>query len=773
VAERLARALRIGAEGHEAFMRLARAVDSAPPPLPPHPEGPAPPASLRLPQPLGQLHGRDALLTQLAERLAAPSTRLLTLTGPPGVGKTRLALAAARLAAPAFAHGVWFVPLAAVRNPALALDAIAQELDLQGHGESVLARLVAALAARRALLVLDNTEQISPAAPQLVELLVACPRLTLLVTSRERLRVRGERVVAVAPLALPQPEETGAEAVARSPAVALFVEAAQAAYPPFALTDANAGAVAAICRRLDGLPLALELVAAASHTLAPPALLGRLESSLGAAEPLLRDLPTRQRSLRAALDWSHELLEPGERLLLAQLGVFAGGWALEAAEAICGDTGAAGQGVRSALGALVDKSLVLRQETAGAAQFTMLEVVREYARERLRELGEELGLRERHARYYAELAGESARLIRGPAQQQVIARLREAHPELDAALGYLLDAGRYEEAAQLTTALRRFWWMTAFLPRGRRWLEALVPHLDALAVPTRSDLFNSIGMLASSVGEMAPARAALERSLHYARLCEDEARIGIALHNLGTTLGTLGEYDTATALLQEALEIDRAAGDQWGVSLGLSSLAGLHYHHGAWSAARATFEESLALVRAVDDKHSVALTLNNLGEVARRQGDLAAAQAFLEEAWALALAQESRLIPPFVLNNQALLALRRPDPPQARRLLTQALALLREIRDMHELVTNLRGCALYAALRGKADEAAHLLGAAAGLGVRHGISDATAGARADIAAVEARARHKLSDEQWQARWQAGCALHDEQALEAARVALQQ
>jgi non-specific serine/threonine protein kinase len=480
-------------------------------------------------------------------------------------------------------------------------------------------------------------------------------------------------------------------------------------------------------------------------------------------------MPPRQRSLRAALDWSYELLAAPERDALAHLGVFADRWTMEAAEAICG-AGGEEESARAALGALVDKSLVQRQDADGAALFTMLEVVREYARERLRERGQERELRERHAAYYAALARESAQRIRGPAQQQAIARLREAHPEMDAALAYLLGDARYEEAAQLSTALRRFWWMTAFLPQGRRWLDALAPHADALAIPTRSDLFNSIGMLASSVGEMGAARTALERALGYARRCEDEERISIALHNLGSTLGTLGEYDAAAAMLEEALELDRAAGDDWGVSLGLGSLAGLHYHHGAWGAARATFEESLTLARAVDDKHSVALTLNNLGEVARRQGDFVAANAFLAEALSLARAQESRLIPPFVLNNQALLALQQPDLPRARELLGQALGLLREIRDMHELVTHLRGCALYAALRGQPAAAARLLGAADGLAARHGIGDA-AGARADIAAVEERARDALDEVQWVAAWEAGRALDDEAALEAAREAL--
>ncbi|MGN6699971.1 MAG: ATP-binding protein, partial [Thermomicrobiales bacterium] len=556
---------------------------------------------LNLPVPPTPLVGREREVAAVSALLRAPAARLVTLTGPGGVGKTRLGLLVAAGLADDFRDGVAFVPLAAVSDPALVVPAIAAALGVREVvGQPLAATLAAFLRARRLLLLLDNVEQVLPAAAALADLLAACPAVTLLVTSRAALRIAAEREYVVPPLDLPAPQSAlTPDALWRNEAVRLFVERARSVVPAFRATAADAHAIAAICCRLDGLPLAIELAAARSRLLAPPALLARLERRLALLTGGGADLPARQQTLRGTLDWSYLLLGPDDQALFARLAVFVGDWTLEAAEAVCGDSGGRALDVLTGLESLVSKNLV--QHSAGvdsAPRLRLLETIREYALERLAASGaqdEASELFRRHAVYYLALA-ETEPAVRGPAWGAWLARLDQEYDNVRAALGWALDAGETALLLRFGVALRRFWHARGEVSQGRRWLAA------ALA------------------GDDVPA-------------AELRAR---AIHTLANLAHYQGDYQQAQALYAESLRLRRAIGDQSGIAGSLASLAEVHQNQGNYAGTRALHEEALAIWRALGDVRGIGGSLAELGTLACRQGEFPRAAALLEEGLALA-----------------------------------------------------------------------------------------------------------------------------------------
>jgi predicted ATPase/class 3 adenylate cyclase len=672
-----------------------------------------------LPAQATPLLGREHELVTLRQLLAAPGTRLITLTGPGGTGKTRIALQAAAESLESFPDGVWWISLAAVSHPDHVAQAIAGPLNVRENSvEPLLESLVADLRSRQTLLLLDNLEHLLDAAPQLQRLLEAAPGLVILATSREPLRLRAEREFPVAPLPLPRNDARVSlpDALA-SPAVRLFVERAQTVKPGFALDASTVTDVVAICRRLDGLPLAIELAAARVRLLPPAALLSRLERRLAILTGGARDLPARQQTLRAAIAWSFDLLEPAERSLFSRLAVFSGGCTLQEAEAVCSTAGGLPLDLLDGIDSLVQKSL-LRQEDGpgGEPRFTMLETIHEFARERLTELPEASQLRRAHAKTFLALA-EEADSDDHTDDADFLSGLEADHANFRQAVAYYrsLGAAGLDQWVRLVTALAYFWRERGHLSEGRRELEAAVGaegdiHLahraaalskaallaeaqadldgaqrlqeDALAIHREvgdlvgiADSLTGLGVIARQRGDLRTAHSRHQEALAAWRRADDVAGTAGALLDLSLIHQLAGDCDAAMPLLKESLDLFRQLGDDLGEAHALHYLGIFVMAKGDLLAAIEQFGKSLRLWEAMNIRQMIATDFANLGEAHHLNGSLEEAEPLYEDALARFEALGDPRGQGSLLTQLGLLALDRQHVAVARRLLRESLRL--------------------------------------------------------------------------------------------------
>ncbi len=638
---------------------------------------------------IGRAHEKEALCALLRR----PEVRLLTLTGTGGIGKTRLALQAAFDLLDDFPDGVYFVPLAPISDPDLVAPAIAEALGVREAGDwPLLERLKSYLQERRLLLLLDNFEQILPAASTLSTVLAACPDLKLLVTSRAVLHVRGEQEFAVVPLALPQRLLPGESAqLSDYASTALFIERARAVKPDFQLTDANAQAIVDICRRLDGLPLAIELAAARIKLLPPQALLARLEHRLQVLTSASRDLPARQQTLRSTLAWSYDLLSAEEQRLFRRLSVFVDGCVLEAVEAVA----APAEDVFSALdglAALLDKSLLQQiEEREQESRFVMLETIQEYAAEQLAASSEAEATRRVHAAYFLTLAEQAEPELTGARQKPWLERLAREHENLRAALLWFVEQGETEKALRLGGALWWFWWIRGYVSEGRNFMKQVLAAGEDVAAPVRARALNAAGTLAVMQGSFDETEALCAKSLALFRAAGDTPGSVPPLWMLSYVSMEQSNYGRAQKLAEEALASSRQAGNTWGIAYSLENLAAVAFNQGHYMRAQTLVKESLETSKKAGDTEGVARSSWLLALVTFAQGDLAQARALLEGS--LMLSSEvgdkrnnaySRVILGYV-------ALFRPDPAGARGLLEEGLVLLKELGDRRGIAWALYG----------------------------------------------------------------------------------
>ena len=815
---RLADALSLTAQERDALTQAIRHTHAAAPSAAddtavPHADhqvaGPAAAPSIgpshNLPASLSSFIGREQAWARVHTLLV--SHRLVTLVGAGGVGKTRLALAVAEGILDDHPDGVWLVELAPLADPTLVPGAVAQALRLHEEpGRPVLEALCDHCNGKRMLLVLDNCEHLLPACTALVgALLRAAPEPRILATSREALGVAGERHYRVPSLSVPDPRHLPSPELAGTyEAVRLFVARAQERRDTFALSSTNARAVAEICARLDGIPLAIELAAARVSALGVEGLASRLDDRFRLLTGGARDALPRQRTLRATLDWSYDLLTVQEQLVLDRLSVCAGGCTLAAAEVVCAGEGVEGWEVLDLLGALVGKSLVQAEERdGGEVRHGLLETVRQYGQQRLAASGRAGAVRDRHLAHFLALAEEAEPALKGADQATWIDRLEAEHDNLRAALGWAREAGAAEVGLRLAGALWRFWLMRGHFHEGRAWLEGALAGAEGAAPNARAEALQGAGVLAAEQGDYGRAAASFTGSLalrremgdrrgsartlsnlgivayeqgEYGRaaalheealvLCRelgDKRGLALALGNLGLVVLEQGEYERAAALQEESLALDRELGDTHSIGVALCNLGWAVLEQGEYGRAAALFTESLALCRELGNTYGSATALSNLGLVALEQGDHGRAMALHEEALALCRTLGDRRGNAIALGNLGLVALEQGDHGRAAALLKESLALRRELGERRGVAVSLHNLGLLARLEGAPLRSARLLAAAAAVRTAMG-TPLNPKDKARHTQAVAALRAALGEDGYAAAWAEGEALRLEEAV---------
>ena len=735
-----------------------------------------PPSSLPasrpcLPLPLTRFFGREQEVLQLQEMLAPPSRlkraaevreapRLVTLTGPGGIGKTRLAIEAATRLRDPYGGAVFFADLSDLSDAPLVAETVAEALRLSRMaGVESAEQVVEALSRQPSLLVLDNFEQLADEGATFIHrLLTRVPTLTCLVTSRQCLGMPGEQELALPPLPAPALPGTP-ERLLEFASVQLFADRAQTVRQDFQVTARTAAAVAALCHRLEGLPLAIELAAAWSRTLTPTQMLERLSRRFDVLVSRQKGGPARHQTLRAAIDWSYRLLPAELQTLFARLSVFRGGWTVEAAEAICSDIQ---EETLIALTQLRERSLVVTEESGDAIRFRMLETLREYAEER-RAASERALLGQRHAFYFLHLAEEAEPHLSGPEAETWMDRLETENENLRAALEWSLAGEEPLLGMRLAAILWRFWSIRGHFREGRRWLAAALSQGAAAPEMLRARILNGAGVLAEHQGDHVAARACYEESLALCRQAANRPGIATMLNNLGNVAYNLGDYATARALYAESLTLRREMGDARSIANTLNNLGLVAQSQEDYAAAHFLYEESLQIKRELGDRSGIAASLNNLGMLAYEQGEYAQAQALYLESLAAYREQGNRRLEAINLNNLANVARCSGEYGSARRLSEQSLAIKRDLGDRWGIAYSLEMFASIALGQGEPDRTARLFGAAEAL--REAIHAPLRPAeRDDHDRAAAASRAQLGIEAYTLEWTLGHAMTLDQAL---------
>jgi predicted ATPase/class 3 adenylate cyclase len=636
-----------------------------------------------LPAQPNELIGREEEVGAVSQHLLGETVRAVTLSGPGGTGKTRLALQIAVSLKDSFPDGVYFVALAPLTDSNLLASSIAMTLGiLENPTRPVVESVKESLQPKRTLLVLDNFEQIVAAAPVVADLLAACPGLKVLVTSRVVLHLSGEHEYPVPPLKLPEPgRRLAPEALERYSAIALFVQRSRAVKPAFGLTSENAAAVARICTHLDGLPLAIELAAARIKILTPQAILDRLGSRLDFLKGGARDLPARHQTLRQAIAWSYDLLADDEKAFFRWISVFSGGCNLEAVENVCGAVGDAGTDALDAVSALMDKSLLRQEEGAGAEpRLVMLETIREYGLECLKAAGEWEAVQRVHALYFLEFAEQAESELTGPRQSLWLDRLETEHDNLRAALSWAEEQGAVEIGLRLGAALWRFWLARGHMREGRERLERLLALPGAEGrTNARAKALHGVGTIIHEISDYVAARPYLEESLSIWRELGDEKGTAAALNNLGWLAFQVGDFGRARSLSEEGLLLNRKVGEKRGVAVALFNLGVVAFHQSEYPAALPFLEESLALRREIGDRRGCAYVQVTLSWVECQRGNHERAAAILREALAALQELHDRQFIAWALSMQGVVAHDLGELDRAQVILEESVSLAREV----------------------------------------------------------------------------------------------
>lgn len=675
IAELLAEIFKIPTTERTAFLRFARGDWRSAPSLgdeeaPWRVSTPALPQQPRsnLPATFTSLIGRDKDIAAVHDYLTHPDIRLVTLIGAPGIGKTRLSIASARESLADFPDGVFFVPLAPLDQPSLISSAISQALGFVEKSDLPAEKhLMGGIGNKQMLLVLDNCEHlIDEVAPLASFLLSACSRLKILTTSREALQILGEWLYSVPALDMPKEYSiVDVETISEFPALVLFAERARAARSDFALNAENIRAVAAICSQLDGLPLAIELIAARVKTFSPEQIAAWLDARFALLTSGSRVASSRQQTLRATLDWSYELLTEPERELFRQLSVFAGGFTLEALESVA--LLDSNQSILDALSRLVDKSMLL-VEQQDQPRYRFLEPIRQYARDKLNESGELNLVQDRHLNYYLRVAEEAEPHLFGIGQQDWKNRLELDHDNLRVALAWSLESNQIEAGLKMAGALAWFWHNKGHLSEGNLWLEKILASGIGIQGKERAKALRASSILATATGNYIRARAFAESSVKLYREMGDNLGAGLVLADLGASLHWGGKEEGAIESLEESLHLLRATGERWEISYALLWLGDTWFRMGDIERAATSWEESLRLTRELGDHYLIAWSLGGLADVARLRADYKRAIGMFRESLSLYLSSGSKFGPPFSLEALGLVSVALGDVKRAARL---------------------------------------------------------------------------------------------------------